>query len=200
VVPRWEVSPPSWIQWVEQSPTYAVTDPSIQEGPISPRLVYGPNMAIRANIFAQGTRFNTSIGPRGASYPQGGETELLIRLDRQGHKAWHVRDASLEHLVRHDQLEKSWVMNRAVRFGRGEYRLGHTEAGNSSAQLLGAPRELVHGMVKEGLRVVKATVLLRPERAFRCFWRFNYLRGQIMEARNLAREQRSPEKATAQNK
>ncbi len=32
ILPRWEVPPPSWIQWVEQSPAYAVTYPLLKEG------------------------------------------------------------------------------------------------------------------------------------------------------------------------
>jgi glycosyltransferase involved in cell wall biosynthesis len=187
ILPRWEVPPPSWVQWVEQSPAYAVTDPLLKEGAVSPRLVYGPNMAIRANLFTAETRFNTSIGPRGTDYAQGTDMELIIRLSRQGHKAWYVADAVVDHLIRQEQMNKSWVMRRAVRFGRGEFRLGYSEGSKDSDQLPAEPGELVLGLFKEGLRILKATLLLRPERAFRCSWRFHYLRGQVMEATNLLR-------------
>lgn len=190
ILPRWEVPPPRWVQWVEQSPAYAVTDPSLEAGRVSPRLVYGPNMAIRAGLFTADTRFNSSIGPRGANYAQGGEMELIIRLSRQGHKAWHVPDAAVEHLIRQEQLKKSWVMQRAVRFGRGEFRLGYIEEGNDPDQSLGVLDELKRELIKEGLKIVKATLLLRRERVFRCSWRFHYLRGQIIEARSLARKHR----------
>jgi hypothetical protein len=49
---------------------------------------------------------------------------------------------------------------------------------------------LIQELVKEGLRIVKATLLFRRERAFRCSWRFHFLQGQSMEARSLAREHR----------
>jgi len=195
ILPRWEVPPPNWIQWVDQRPAYALTDPSLTEGHVSPRFVYGPNMAVRASLFTAETRFNTSLGPRGADYAQGGEMELIIRLSRLGHKAWHVTDATVEHLIRREQMKKSWVMRRAVRFGRGEFLLGYSEASNDCDQLLGAPRELIRGFFKEGLKILKATLLLQPERAFRRSWRFHYLKGQIMEARrSLARKRRSAAK------
>src|SRR5438105_6746631 len=28
VVPRWESPPPAWVEWLEQGPTFALTDPS----------------------------------------------------------------------------------------------------------------------------------------------------------------------------
>jgi glycosyltransferase involved in cell wall biosynthesis len=188
ITPRWEVPPPRWVQWVEQSPAFAATDPSLEAGFVSPRLVYGPNMAIRANLFTVDTRFNSSMGPCGENYAQGGEMELIIRLSRRGHKAWYAPNAVVEHLIRQKQLKKSWVMQRAVRFGRGEFRLGFVEASNEAEQSSRVRAELIHELVKEGLRIVKATLLLRRERAFRCLWRFHFLQGQIMEARSLARE------------
>ncbi len=47
--------PEDWIlNWVPQSPTFAILNS--EEGPIDPRLVFGPNMAIRADIFQDGYR------------------------------------------------------------------------------------------------------------------------------------------------
>jgi hypothetical protein len=82
------------------------------------------------------------------------------------------------------------VMERAVRFGRGEFRLGFVETSNEAGESSRVRAELIQELLREGLRIAKATVLLRRERAFRCSWRFHCLQGQIMEARSLAREHR----------
>src|SRR5208337_3538308 len=122
VRPRWEVPPPDWVRWVDTRIVFAITDPRMIEGPTDLGLLFGANLAIRAEVFKGGLRFNTSIGPRGNNYPMGSETELVRGLGRQGHKAWHVRDAVVEHFVRKDQMDKSWVLGRAIRFGRGRCR------------------------------------------------------------------------------
>src|SRR5208337_1912563 len=116
VVPRWELPPPNWTQWVDPGPVYTLTDPSWKEGPIAPHLVFGPNMAVRTSVFQLGVRLDPSIGPRGSSYPMGSETELTLRLSRQGQQAWHVRGAVVEHLIREAQMKKAWVFQRAIRY------------------------------------------------------------------------------------
>jgi len=184
VLPRWEVSPPSWIGWVKDpGPVFTLTDPSLNEGPVEPFLVFGPNMAIRNRIFQSGVRFDTSIGPGGASYAMGSETEILLRLGRQGEKAWHAPRAVVEHLVRKEQLDKQWILQRAIRWGRGQCRLS-----SSVVLWMGVPRHLLRDVPKEILRMGAAWLTFRPGAAFRAHWRLNVLRGKAMEARTLAHE------------
>jgi glycosyltransferase involved in cell wall biosynthesis len=69
VVPRWEIPPPQWIEWIDLAPIFTITSQSLMEGELPPHLitlVQGPNMAVRASVFQSGTRFDTSIGPRGS--------------------------------------------------------------------------------------------------------------------------------------
>jgi len=204
VVPRWETPAPDWIRWVMDSsnvacddwelragPVYSITDPSLEEGPILPYFVFGPNMAIRSRILESGIRFDPSIGPRGSAYPMGGETRLLLQLNQQGHRAWHVRRAVVEHLIRDEQLKKAWVLERAVRYGRGQYRLFHMDELNTRKLWTGMPPKLFRRMVNAGVRLVKALISFRQESVFRALWGLNYFRGQLMEARTLARENRA---------
>jgi glycosyltransferase involved in cell wall biosynthesis len=190
IVPRWEVPPPRWIQWLDLRPVYALTEPSLKEGPVAPLLIYGPNMAIRSSVFQSGVRFNPFVGPRGSSYPQGGETELILRLAGQGHRGWHVHRAVAEHFIREEQLRKTWVMKRAIRYGRGEYRLGYSEEVRSRKRLMGMPRYLLREIYEEGVLMTKACVSFKQEDFFRSRWRLNFLRGQAIEARFLARQRR----------
>ncbi len=183
VIPRWELPPPTWIEWVASGPVYAITDPLQREGPVDPYAVFGPNMAIRAFLFQSGTRFSPSIGPCGSSYPMGSETELVLRLCNQGHRAWHVHGAVVEHLVRAEQMQEAWVMERATRFGRGRQRISP-----DPKLWMGIPRRLFRDIPKAGLRMLLARILLQREALFRARWYFNYFRGHAIEARILARE------------
>jgi glycosyltransferase involved in cell wall biosynthesis len=186
IMPRWETPPPEWVAWVDKAAVYTLTDPSLKEGAIDPTHVFGPNMAIRSSVFQSGLRLDPGIGPRGDSYPMGSETEFVLRLGRLGHRAWYVPDALVEHFVRAEQLEKVWVLKRAVRFGRGQYRLFRKNQTNG--MLLGTPPYLFRKMLKQVVVMGWARLAFKRESLFRANWRLNVFRGQAIEARILARE------------
>jgi glycosyltransferase involved in cell wall biosynthesis len=196
VIPRWEIPPLDWIRWVELGPAFGMNDTSQDEGPVSeswlPNII-GPNMAVRSSIFHAGVRFNPSIGPRGTSYPMGSETELILRLHRQGHKAWHAKGAVVEHLVRKEQLNKDWVLRRAIRFGRGWCRMAP-----NPKQWLGIPRYLIREVPKEALHLTAATLSFNPKARFRSKWRLNRLLGEGYEAFLMARERSARGNASIQ--
>jgi len=187
VVPRWEVPPPQWVQWLPQGPVYTLTDPSMKEGPLPPFLVFGPNMAIRTSVFQSGVRFDSSIGPRASdTYPMGSETELTLRLDREGHKAWFVPSAIVEHFIRGDQMHKSWVLKRAIRYGRGTFRLRdimtNSETDRSRLEVPVPPR-LFRKVVRQAMRVVRAWLRADEQELFSARWKLNWLWGQLIEER-----------------
>ncbi len=189
IVPRWEILPPRWVEWVHLAPAFTLTDPSQADGPIAPYLVFGPNMAIRACVFQTGIRFDPSIGPRGSDYAMGSETELLLRLHSQGHNAWHVGGAVVEHLIRKEQLKKPWAYTRAIRYGRGSYRLLYAGETFKGRLWMGIPRHLFRDISKEGVLAISAWARSKQEASFRSHWNFNFLRGQAIEARAIARSQ-----------
>ncbi len=183
VLPRWEVEPPPWVGWVSSAAVFALTDPRWREGPTDPGSLYGPNMAIRAEVFSGGTRFDTSIGPRGVDYPMGSESELLQRLKRQGHKAWHVQDAVIEHFIRDYQMDKSWVLKRAIRFGRGQFRLSKLVEPAAAPSWLGVPPHYFLRMLKPLIRVAVAWLKSNEQKLLVARWDLNYFWGHIVEAR-----------------
>jgi glycosyltransferase involved in cell wall biosynthesis len=191
IEPRWETAPPPWVRWIRDAgPVYTLTDRSLREGPIPGVLVFGPNMAVRTAIFQSGVRFDPAIGPRGSSYAMGSETEILLRLEKQGHRAWHVEHAVVEHFIRKEQLTKEWVLQRAKRWGRGRYRMSPT------ARLwLGVPRHLFRDFPKEGLGILAAFILFRRKAFFNARWRFNILLGIASEARRMNHEPLNCERA-----
>ena len=189
ILPRWEIPPPDWIKWVHLAPVFALTDPARADGPIGPYDLYGPNMAVRANVFEQGIRFDPSIGPCGADYPMGSETEMLLRLARYGHRAWYVAGAVVEHFIRKEQLERRWVLRRAFRHGRGYYRLFISDRYPRRKLWMGIPRYLFRDIPKYAVLAIASYLCFKQESHFRAHYSFNLLRGQAKEAYRIARLQ-----------
>jgi glycosyltransferase involved in cell wall biosynthesis len=188
VAPRWEVTPPPWITWVDKRIVFAIT-PGMVEGPMEVEFVFGPNMAIRAEVFTKrGIRFDASIGPRGAKYAMGSETELLLRLGRQGHEAWHVQNAVVEHFIRERQMNKAWVLERAIRFGRGRFRVSQTPDAEARPRCLGIPVGFFPWLIRKGVKRAIARLSFDEQALFFARWEFNYVFGQIIEAHAMRRE------------
>jgi glycosyltransferase involved in cell wall biosynthesis len=189
VVARWEVPPPDWLRWVPAGPTFTLTPTNLGEGPAGPNNVFGPNMAVRAKVFEEGYRFDPGIGPRAGQYAMGSETEFVRRLMRQGHGAWHVPGAVVEHFVRETQMTRAWVCARAVRYGRGRFRLARADA-EPLPSWPGVPRYVIRGMCAQALRMARARVGMDEEQFFLAQWEMHYLWGQAVEARLLRNEAR----------
>jgi len=182
ILPEWERPPEAWLtSWVPMGPVFAVLDHIADSGPVENYLVYGPNMAIRTEIFQEGFRFDESIGPKGKNYAQGSETQLLRRLGDAGYRAWHCRDAVVRHMIRSSQMDKEWVLSRAVRYGRGQHRLG-ADALTGGARLRGVPLRMILRILKRTVVAGLARLGKDERRAFESRWRLNYDIGRAAEA------------------
>jgi L-malate glycosyltransferase len=188
ILPKWEYPPEDWLlSWVPLGPTFALLD-ALEEGPIHPRLIFGPNMTVRADIFQSGYRFDESIGPKRSNYAQGSEAEFLRRLAQAGWKAWHCKKAVVEHIIRVSQMNKGWVLARAVRYGRGRYRLAAKDSPTSPRAICGLPMVLLLRILAYGLRLIGAKLSGNAETLFKARWHWNYLIGNTIEARLLHKE------------
>ena len=119
--PAWEEEPKQWIlDWVNLQMVYAINE-GTEEGEINPDLVFGPNSCFRAKLFLEdGNRIPTHIGPKsGGAYPMGNDSALAKLLSDQGHKAYHVPNAIVGHMVPKKNLDEDWIIKRAERFGWG---------------------------------------------------------------------------------
>ena len=191
IVPRWEVPPPKWIEErVPLAVTYALNGHiATGEGPTPGNAIFGPNMAIRAAVFAKGVRFDPNIGPRGENYPMGSETELIRRLLRTDNLAWFAPNAVVEHLIRSHQLSRRWILQRAIRFGRGQWRLQSQTESHSAAAMWGpTPRYLYGCLVGAAGRAVGAACTFNSGALFCAQWDFNFQRGRIIESRRMRAE------------
>ena len=181
--PRWEVPPKGRVlDKVNLAVCYTISDPNLQAGPISPRLVWGPNMAIRRRVFDAGYRFDPEVGPSGASYAMGSETDLTVRLAEAGFKAWFCPEAVVHHFVRAHQLDQKWILGRAVRFGRGMYRRRLLRRTDTPRLWFGVPRYLYRQIGFRALTYSWAALLRRPT-TFHERWTLNCLLGCAIQAR-----------------
>lgn len=182
VLPHWEIPPETWIlEWVPLSPTFAILYPA-EEGPINPRLIFGPNMAIRARIFEKGYRFNENRGPKGPNYAMGSETEFNLRLAKAGFKAWHCKGAIVHHMIRSFQMTQDWVLNRAIRYGRAQHLRELSDSHKSPVLLLKMRWSLPLQTLAQRLRVSCARWSGNAEKTFKGRWKLNFLIGRALEA------------------
>ena len=141
--PHWPREPDAWIlNSVPLGMVYAISDPSLVTGPVNSGCIWGPNMAIRSYLFNQGIRFNTEIGPDGSlNYAMGSESELTNRLANQNVKSWFCSDAKVKHIIRENQMKKSWILQRFFRYGRFFY-LSTKDQSSNLPRLFGSERWL----------------------------------------------------------
>ncbi|UGQ49225.1 glycosyltransferase [Massilia endophytica] len=180
IEPDWAAEPPAWIAaCVPLGLTYGITEAGRPAGPVFAGLVWGANMAIRGHLFAAGLRFDDSVGPAAGSYPMGGETELTRRLAASGHRAWFCPEARVAHHIRQRQLNEDWILERARRYGRGQYRQAPHGA---FPELLGVPRWMFAKASAEAARWLGAVLRGDRKQRFLHRWELAYLRGYIGEA------------------
>lgn len=158
---------------------YAIADFDHGEGPYSSGYVYGPNMAIRGDVFQAGWRFNPAIGPDGTDrYITGSETSLTVALERNGGRAVYLPGAVVHHHIRPEQLRPEWLYGRAFRKGRADAFRKGLEGGWRSV-----PRSLLRTASREYLSWVRCR--LRGDHAGALDHGISYwnARGQIYHCR-----------------
>jgi len=186
IVPAWRQAPAAWLlALAPQGLTWGVTDAARPDGPVYPGLVWGANMAVRQSIFAQGWRFDESIGPRGASYAMGSEVSFNLQLAQAGHLAWFCRAAVVAHIIQPAHVQPAWVLRRAWLFGRGQCRQQSAESLSSvdaPPACLGVPRWMLARLLRETVSAVAAWLRRDREALFLRRWELAYLHGFLYEA------------------
>ena len=122
VSPWFRARPDPWLEALSDQFDVLYARTSHAEGPIAANAIYGPNMAVRAAVFAAGLRFDEAMGPNSSvdNYPMGSETEFCVRAAAQlGISAWFSKGPSVAHIVRLSQMTRDFVAARAQRHGRG---------------------------------------------------------------------------------
>lgn len=195
ILPSWEVPPPDWVrEWVRPAPVYCVSDVTRAEGPCEASAAWGPNMAIRAEWFRKGYRFDERLGPNGtATYAMGSETELTLRLAiAEQVRAWHCRQARVQHIIRPWQLSRAWVLRRAFRFGRSVRRefVQYARAGRPYTQCDAST--ICTRLWRHLVDLAQAWRAADARRAFEARWQLHLWAGCLYEALRSGYEPQGP--------
>jgi L-malate glycosyltransferase len=190
ILPKWETHPEEWLtKWdIPFGPLFSISSRSLKEGPVSPHAVFGPNMAVRTDIFADGHRFNELIGPSGSSYAMGSESEFVKRLAKAGHRAWHCKSAVVHHIILSSQMTKHWVLRRMIRFGRGQFRQNVSDGNRMPETIAGVPRYLLRLISHQYLRLLMSLLARDAEALFMARLEICYLLGCAIESRVMVRQ------------
>ena len=126
IVADWPGDIPYWgdVHPLNQS-LFSLHWPTTEERPYGDGdfLPYGPNMAVRREIFDRGYRFNPDIGPTNATvYRMGSETEFLQRLKDDGYIPVFLPKAEVKHQIRPEQLTPVGLNRRNFRVGLSDIK------------------------------------------------------------------------------
>ncbi len=97
---------------------YTVADWKREEGEFKATWIYGPNTIVRSEIFAQGFKFNTDIGPTTSDYIMGQDTDFVFKLEEAGYAAVYLPDSIVYHQIRPEQVTLPWLYKRVYKSGR----------------------------------------------------------------------------------
>ncbi len=122
IVPHWSQPKPAWLAERAVPFTVLYSQQQRASGPCSYDAIFGPNMAVRSSVFGAGFRFAEDVGPNEtrSMYAMGSETEFLRRVEAAGHTSWFAADAVVGHVIRPEQTEERWILQRGYRYGSGE--------------------------------------------------------------------------------
>ena len=111
----------------------------------------------------------------------GSETEFVLRLQKDGVKAYWVPDAVVEHFVRTRQLGSMWLLRRAVRAGRGNHRLRVLNTAGEQARHPSLPRCLLR-LARWSVQAPLSFFASDRQARFHAWWSLSYLVGYTLEA------------------
>jgi glycosyltransferase involved in cell wall biosynthesis len=185
ILPLWDAEPEDWVlEWVCQAPAFSVTDAGRDEGPCDATKVWGPNMAIRAEWFRTGYRFDERIGPNGSpTYSMGGESELTLRLAIAEQVAcWHCRDARVHHIITARKMTRAWILKRAFHLGRCVRRESQQLAGAGRPHVPRNAPAICAGLARGVADLAAAHRAADARRVFEARWQLNVWCGCLYEA------------------
>jgi len=124
ITPSFPAGTPEWVSgecFPFRAQCFAAFAPRQDEGRYA-GTPFGPNFAVRTEVL-RASPFREDLGPAVGSYAVGGETELVMRLQRQGHTVVYLPQAQVQHCLASENLERASLLRRAFNAGRGdEYR------------------------------------------------------------------------------
>lgn len=177
IVPDWESAPHGqpFLNWIPMGSTFAVVDDAAS-GPCDPTKVWGPNTAIRREHLSN-ERYREDIGPLpGGLFAMGEDSEIVLRLARNGVKTYRCGEAVVRHFVPASSMTEQWVQKRAERLGYGMPAVFPEEV-PQGPRILGVP--IGTWAESAGWAVRSAVLYPLPSSRLRfwAIWKHLYMRG-----------------------
>ena len=186
ITPDWPSPPPREIlEGVSVGDAFAVHDDALKSGEVAPGKIWGPNMAVRGNVFSAGHRFDETIGPAGPNYVPGSESAFNMKLAKAGYRFWFGNQNAVQHQIRPEQLTAKWLKGRAFRLGRGQVHWSMIESKASPAKIGPYPRWYFTALFACSLQWLGGLFGLNAVQRMKAWWRFHTLRGMFFEQRRL---------------
>lgn len=186
IVPEFAVAPPAWLlekDWITLLYTATVRDRPAGEMHLGETIdVYGPNMAIRPEIVANGFRFDERLMV-GHDALIGDETEFVARIANQGYRIGFAPGPRVRHLIDAKQVTWSWILHRFYRHGRTRFFFQAIKGRPTVPVLFGVPRYLVRRFAQNALRLPLVLASLQEERIISHLHEMAYDIGAIRQAR-----------------
>jgi len=154
ILPLYRVPKPKWFKDEWETATWG-PEPRFLEGH---ELLHGSNMVVSRSALERVGGFCESLGPVGATYAQGEDTELFFRLqaDSQGH-IYYTPDAVVRHEVATHKMSVRYRMWRSFGSGQAWYEFRRPRSRPQRALLVAKE------MGRIGLLLVRAVPI-----AYRC--------------------------------
>ena len=145
ITPEFAVPPPGWLERTSwRIVLYTETKPGRPDGPMASgeMEIYGPNMAVRAEVLATGIRFDTRMMV-GSAGLMGEDTDFVDRVVAGGWRAGFAAGARVRHVVNGDQVTWRWMLKRFHRHGRSMFFFDPPSAKTALPRVFGVPRYLL---------------------------------------------------------
>lgn len=185
---HWLQPPPPWVlEAIPPGLAFSRTRPDLKEGGMTPRHVGGNNMALRVEILQRGLRFEEDAGPSGKRYAMGEDTRFAFAAERLGFPAAHCASAIVKHIILPAQYEKSWLLNRAYRYGQSRAVEDVPEHDGEPRLWFRMPRWMVSEYVKQRLIAMTGWLAGNTARHMAAAWEARYLAGYLGEYRRQRR-------------
>lgn len=189
ILPHWiTLPPPELVKAIPCSMAYALTsDLDYKNGVISHEKLYGPNMAVKKEVFESGHLFDESVGPNSSesAYRMGSETEFLLRCKKHGYDAVYSSDCVVHHIIRPWQLKANWLYNRAFRGGLSTFAKAYEEDKEKLqkvATILGYPRWCIVKKIKICSLLLLNKVTFRKLKTscyYKSIWKLGNINGYV---------------------
>ena len=155
--PLWPAKPPRWfVQLADEGLACGCTSKSLTEGGALANWVKGANFCVRKRVLDK-VSFRNDLWVAGGSCIGGEDTDFVKKAVTCGFKLWFVPNASLQHIIRLNEMTMKGVWKRYFRIGRSMVALDRSTS--SQKQLIwGYPRWFVFKILKQFTAMMLGTV------------------------------------------